>query len=233
MNDNKKSGIFVLIVAGLVFIAVIFMMLASKTEDTTFGLIGMGLFVFTVIGAIIASSALKLNTKQQTKPLDSAAKPMEKYQPLLMNERTKQDPEVQRLLQYTSVQKAFFDPDYILLTAAQNDPYVKELLAVFDRMLGSSGEYGDISQFSNPGNITSPNSVYVDEVNRRERQLLERGRKRPRRKVSMIVKLVGMLMFFAPFLAVLFPSAISSYTVLIALAPLGFVLVIVGNMIKK
>lgn len=233
MNDNKKSGIFVLVVVGLVFIAIIFMVLASKTEDTTFGMIGMGLFVLTVVGAIIASNALKLNTKQQTKPLEGAAKAMAKYQPLLMNERTKQEPDVQRLLQYTSVQKAFFDPDFISSLAAQNDPYVKELLAVFDRMLESGGEYGDISQFSNPGNITDPNSVYVDEINRRERQRQERERKKPRRKVSMIVQLVGMLMFFGPFLAVLFPSAISSSVGLFALAPIGFVVVIVGNMIKK
>lgn len=233
MNDNKKSGIFVLVVAGLVFIAVIFMMLASKTEDTTFGMIGMGLFVLTVVGAIIASNALKINTKTKTKQVDGAAKAMAKYQPLLMDERTKQNPEVQRLLQYQSVQKAFFDPDYISSTAAQNDPYVKELLAVFDRMLGSGGEYGDISQFSNPGNITVPNSVYVDEVNRRERQRQERERKKPRRKVATIVQIVGILMFFGPFIAVLFPSAISSSVGLFTLAPIGFVVVIIGNMIKK
>ena len=236
MNNDKKGGIFALIVGGAVVVAIIFMMLASKTDDPTFGMIGMGLFVLTVVGAIIASNALKLNTKQQNKPMDSAAKATAKYQPLLMDERTKQDPDVQRLLQYYSVQKVFFDPNYLSTEAAQNDIEIRELLAVLDRMLGSGEVNGDFAQYPSTGSFSDPNSAYLSETKRPGIGQRERRNNSPRRKVGRILKYVGLGIFFIPFVIMfLFPTGVKNGTTaayFFMAAPFGMIMAAIGSKIR-
>lgn len=60
---------------------------------------------------------------------------MIKYYILLTDENTKQNPKVQRLLQYPEVQEVFFDPSYLKSQEAAESPNVAELLAVLDGIL--------------------------------------------------------------------------------------------------
>lgn len=115
---------------GGITLALIIIFAAQKAGSQKGGIIGAGVFVAACVATVI------LDTKSSGKTKSGKRSPFaSKYDPLLLDERTKQDPDVQRLLQYPEVQKAFFDPNYLGSAEAQNDPNVRELIAVFDKML--------------------------------------------------------------------------------------------------
>lgn len=234
MNENKKNGIIVLVGAGGVLIAVIFMMLANKTENNSLGLVGMAIFALTVVGLIIASSILdkivkaKNGGKSSVEPMVTTLDPR-----LLMDERTKQDPDVQRLLQYHSVQKVFFDPNYLATAEAQNDPNVRELLQILDRMSKSGKMYNDLAPYPGTGGAADANSAYISEMKRREDLQRERQKNTPRRTVSKILRYVGLALFLVPFIVVFTAGANGRLAITAGTIPLLFGCALVGAILNS
>ena len=113
MEDPKKKMEPAGLVGILSFVIGIVIVFAGKDNKTPVVSI-VGFFV-AFIGVAVASFMQSASRKKSSGFASGASKAvlsgsMKKYVPVLADERTKQDPEVQRLLQYTSVQKAFFDP---------------------------------------------------------------------------------------------------------------------------
>ena len=231
MNDFRDNKLSALIGIGGVLLSVFIFILSARTESRALAIVGLVLFVAAIAAGKITEkvTASSVKAKYVRGLSDNSAKTTSKYQPLLMDERTKQDPDVQRLLQYLSVQKAFFDPNYLSTAEAQNDPYVRELTEVLDRMLGDGGANGD---FGGYGNINQ-SSAYFTELNKREVERQQREKSKPRKIAGRIITAVGLIMFCLPFFAVFFNEFGGYFMLFFGAAPFGFVLVIIGSIIRK
>ena len=225
-NDNKISAI---VGIGGVLLSMIVIALGARTNSGVITIVGVILFVLAIVSGTIVGKVTAASEKAKyTRGLSGgSAKEMSKYQSLLMDERTKQDPDVQRLLQYLSVQKAFFDPNYLATAEARNDPYVRELQEVLDRMLGDGGANGD---FGNYGNVNQ-SSDYFTELNKRE--VKRREKSKPRRTVGKTLVGIGVALFMVPFFAAFLNGLNIDFVYLMGAAPLGMVLVVIGKIIRK
>lgn len=237
-NDKRQKQLVIIAVAG--FTIVFLTLILSIRIDASIVLpIGMVLFLIVfVAGVIISKGGDKANggkTSEETK------KTALKYEPLLFDERTKQYPDVQRLLQYTSVQKVFFDPEYLKTAAAQNDPYVIELLGVFDNIISSQTLIGDYSPYPNQSGFNGTNA-YTNALIQNEIKRREDEKKKPRRIVGRILAYVGMGLFVIPFFVVMFlgmnspesTAAVKSASIfLTSAAPLGMILIVIGSILRK
>lgn len=231
MNKLDYDKKIALIGMGGVLLAFILLVLGLKTYSSVLIIIGVVVFFLTVLGAtVIANIVNSASDAKLAKDRASyRAKVTTKYQPLLADERTKQHPDVQRLLQYLTVQKAFFNPGYIYSMEAQNDPHVRELMSILDSMLDGGGINGD---FGGYGNV-DPNSAYVSELNRRELLQHERKQKRPRSIAGSIMVGVGVALFMLPFISAFFNVFGKNLVFVMGAAPIGMLLIVVGKIIKK
>lgn len=229
MNDFKDNKLSALIGIGGVLLSMIILTISAKTYNTVLTVVGVIIFVLAIVSGIIAGKVTAAaDKKKMLRELsDGSVKTTSKYQLLLMDERTKQDPDVQRLLQYPTVQKAFFDPGYILSASAQNDPFIQELMEVLDRMLGDGGANGD---FAGYGNVNQSPAYFTD-LNKREVERREKSK--PRKIVGRIITAIGLIMFCLPFFAMLFNEFGGYFMFFFGAAPFGFVLVIIGSIIRK
>ena len=133
-NDNKISAI---VGIGGVLLSMIVIILGARTNSGVITIVGVILFVLAITSGIIIGKITDAAEKAKyTRGLSGgAAKITGKYQSLLMDERTKQDPDVQRLLQYLSVQKAFFNEEF----PAEDDPHLLELVDVLAKLADENG----------------------------------------------------------------------------------------------
>lgn len=222
MNNNKGNKLSAIVVLGGVSLAIIVMLLGAKTDNQVITLVGVVLFIAAVMVGIFIGNGSGVG--KASRELRSNAT---KYEPLLLDERTKQHPEVQRLMQYISVQKVFFDPSYLKTTEAQNDPNVRELLAVFDDILSTGAVYGGL------------NGKNTDLLSRNEIMRREKAKNRPRRIVGAVFGFVGLALFMVPFFIVFIASMNGSKVAgemasfLFTAAPLGMVLIVIGSVIWR
>lgn len=226
----QKSAIIVTAVV-LGAIAVIFCGIRSSNIPIIMGgffLAFITMFVAAVLqgknkGAGGAKSGAKVNTTQ-----------FNKYMPLLADERTKQHPEVQRLLQYPEVQKVFFDPSALSNSTIANDPNVQELFLVFDEMLAQGVINGTV--YGSQGNVT-PMATPMQSAMPTQPKPVNTSR----RKIGLILDIVGSSMFVLPFLGVFFvtthldsPMAVSITSFIISSAvPLGIIMIVVGTIMRR
>ena len=160
MSNNKGSKLSTIIILGGIVLSMIVIFLGVKTDNQVVSLAGAGLFFLTVaIGVFMGDSSKK--GSGSGKVTGAAKMTARKYEPLLIDERTKQDPEVQRLLQYTSVQRVFFDPDFLKTAEAQSDPNVRELMAVLDNIMSTQTENGVYPPYPNQAGFNGTNA-YAD-----------------------------------------------------------------------
>lgn len=230
-NDNKISAI---VGIGGVLLSMIVIILGARTNSGVITIVGVILFVLAIVAGIIVGKVTDAaeKAKYMRGLSGGSVKTTSKYQLLLMDERTKQHPDVQRLLQYLSVQKTFFDPNYLATAEAQNDPYVRELMSVFDRMIENGEANGDLARYTN----VSSSSAYVSELNKREQDRREREKKRPRKIAGTVITVAGVLLFCSPFFAVfLGATGVNDLdpSFFMMTAPFGMMLAIVGSIIKK
>lgn len=202
--------------------------------------VGVLLFIVTFIVSVSMSS---VEAKKEAKTKKQTINFASKYDPLLLDDRTRQHPEIQRLLQYPEVQKVFFDPAFLKTPAAQNDPNVRELLGILDDMIITqtvNGVYPPIT--GQAGMIGTGGALFVE--NAAERKLIEereKAKKRPRRIIGTIVMSAGLIIFLLPFGAVFFAAARNDATwlgkslMMIApwSSPLGMVLLVLGSILKR
>lgn len=212
---------------GGITLALIIIFAAQKTGNQKGGLIGAGVFVAACIATVIIDT--KGSGKAKIAARNASAS---KYDPLLLDERTKQDPDVQRLLQYTAVQKAFFDPNFLSSAEAQSDPNIQELLAVFDRMLQNREIYPNQS-------VIDTSTPYAQELFRNDPSRMKK-QKKPRHVIGKLLGLVGTAMLIIPFVLMFVFAAIDSpdgvgklSSFLFAAAPVGMVFIIVGSIIGR
>lgn len=231
MNDYEENKLHAIIGIGGVTLSVIILIISAKTRNTTLTLIGVIIFVLAIAAGIIIERVTEAADKaKHIRELSGgSAKATSKYHLLLIDERTKQDPDVQRLLQYPTVQKAFFDPNYISSAAAQNDPYVRELIEVFERMLDSGGANGDFGDYGN----VNQEFAYVAELNKRDIKRRECETKHPRRTAGNILVGVGVALFMLPFFGAFFNAFGNNLVYLMGAAPFGMLLIVIGKIIKK
>lgn len=230
MNNNKGNKLSAIVMLGGVALSIIVMFLGARTEIQPLALVGVGLFFVTVAAGIFVGNGGKAG--RSSRESRSVAR---KYEPLLLDERTKQHPEVQRLLQYTSVQKVFFDPSYFKTSEAQNDPNVRELLAVFDDILSGGAVYGAIGE----ANMNTNMGTGTDLLSRNEIMRREKAKNRPRKIMGMIFSLVGILLFLLPFGVTMIPlltnSALSikpgTVETFFSAAPIGMIFLVIGRVI--
>lgn len=228
MNNKKRKRLSSIVALGGITLALIIIFAAQKAGSQKGGIIGVGVFVAACIATVI------LDTKSSGKPKIGKRLPFaSKYDPLLLDERTKQDPDVQRLLQYPAVQKAFFDPNYLSTAEAQSDPNVRELLEVFDKMLLNRDPY------PNQGAIDA-SSPYARELFQNDPSRLQKKTRKPRHVIGTLLGLVGVATLIIPFVVVFFTAATDSpdsasnmSSMLFTAAPIGFVLIIVGSIIGR
>lgn len=236
-NGNKppmqKSAIIVTVVV-LGAIVVIFFGIRSSNIPLIMGgffLAFITMFVAAALqgknkgagGAKSGISGAKVNTTQ-----------LNKYMPLLADERTKQHPEVQRLLQYPAVQKAFFDPSSLSSSTIANDPHVGELFLVFDEMLAQGVINGTV--YGTQGNVT-PMATPMQSAMPTQPKPVNTSR----RKIGLILDIVGSSMFVLPFISVFFvtthldsPMAVSMMSFVVSSAmPLGIILIVVGTIMRR
>lgn len=222
MNNNKGNKLSAKIVLGGVSLATIVMFLGAKTDNQVITLVGVVLFIAAVMVGIFIGNGSGVG--KASRELRSNAT---KYEPLLLDERTKQHPEVQRLLQYTSVQKVFFNPSYFKTSEAQNDPNVRELLAVFDDIISSGAAYGGL------------NGTNKDFLSRNEIMRREKAKNRPRRIVGAVFGFVGLALFMVPFFIAFITSMNGSEVAgemasfLFTVAPLGMLLIVIGSVVWR
>lgn len=220
--------------AKIIFGAVIacILCIAIGTFTNSVGMIGIGavMIVGTVIFGMIVASRNTGGVKNTAK-LDISQ--YGKYFPILTDPRTKQHPDVQRLLQYTEVQRVFFDASSLSSPTTANDEHVRELLAVLDEMLAQGAINGTI--YSAQSSVTP--TIDPMQITKQEQQ-----KNAPRRKIGLILQLVGLGLFFLPFCTIFFLAMNSSEAtgslkaasfILTAAAPLGMALVIAGGIIRK
>lgn len=231
MNDFKYDKLPALIGVGGVLLSVFIFILSARTESRALAIVGLVIFVAAIAAGKITEKVTAASDKAKyvSGMSGGSVKITSKYQPLLMDERTKQDPDVQRLLQYPTVQKAFFDPNYITSAAAQNDPFIRELMEVLDRMLGDGGANGDLGGYGN----VNQSPAYFTELNKREVERQQREKSKPRIIAGRIITAVGLIMFCLPFFAALFNEFGGYFMLFFGAAPFGMVLIVIGKIIKK
>lgn len=231
MNDHEENKLHAIIGIGGVLLSVVILIISAKTRNTVLTLIGVIIFVLAIAAGIIIERVTEAADKaKHIRELSGgSAKATSKYHLLLIDERTKQDPDVQRLLQYPTVQKAFFDPNYISSASAQNDPYVRELIEVFERMLDGGGANGDFGDYGNVNQM----SAYVSELKKRDTERQAREKNKPRRTVGTVLSVVGILLFMVPFIAIVFGPSTTMFAYAFAAAPLGMILAFIGNILKR
>lgn len=228
MNNKKRKRLASGVALGGITLALIIIFAAQKAGNQQGGLIGAGVFVAACVATVILDSTGSGRLKASARRTGAS-----KYDPLLLDERTKQDPDVQRLLQYPEVQRAFFDPNYLGTAEAQNDPNVRELLAVFDRMLQNREIYPN-------QNAIDASSPYARELFQNDPSRLQKKQRKPRHVIGKLLGLVGMAMLFIPFVLMFVFAAIDSTdgvgklsSFLFAAAPVGMVFIIVGSIIGR
>lgn len=230
-NGNKPpmtgpaKVVFIATIASFFLIAI-----ATLTHNTILIMISVFLIFGTVIFAFAkvgktggAKSGITVNTTQ-----------FNKYMPLLADERTKQHPEVQRLLQYPAVQKAFFDPSSLSNSTIANDPNVQELFRVFDEMLAQGVINGTV--YGTQGNVTPMAAPMQSAMPTQPKPV-----NTTRRKVGMILDIIGSSVFVLPFISVFFvtthldsPMAVSMMSLVVSSAvPLGIILIVVGTIMRR
>lgn len=187
-------------------------------------------FCVAFVGVIVASFIQSAERKKSSGYTGGVSKAtlsgsLQKYVPVLADERTKQDPEVQRLLQYTSVQKAFFNPAYLDTAEAKNDPNVRELLGVLDNIIleqTAGGAYQPSAPSTFNGTSNYEREQMQDKINKQKSI-----KNKPRRIVGLIISIMGFAMFMVPFFA---GSRASDF---FGLAPVGMALIVVGSVLCK
>lgn len=263
MSNNNKNK---LNLAGVVFLisffgGIIFILFAIKTVNPILFILGFGLFFGGVTTAGIIQAVI--NKKNSPPAMNAAARgalarTVKRYEPLLLDERTKQIPDVQRLLQYTEVQKVFFDPSFICTAQAQNDPNVQELMRVFDNIL-DSGSVNDVLSRYNANTYpaetdAAPNASpmgaadILDVFSKNLRQRVERSvnsNNKPRKTLGTVLFIVGMLMVGFPFALVTFKGFLGqnlgvdvnlgngAARLVSTLMTLGVVVAVVGKIFKR
>lgn len=185
---------------------------------------GIVIFAFATTGRTgAARSRMAVNTTQ-----------FNKYMPLLADERTKQHPEVQRLLQYPEVQKAFFDPSTLSNPAISSDEHVQELFRVFDEMLAQGALNGTV--YGPQSNLTPMQTPMQSAMPMQPKPV-----NTTHRKVGLILDILGSSMFVLPLLSVFFVTtnpgssiSISMMSFVISSAvPLGIILIVVGTIMRR
>lgn len=228
MEGPKKKIPLAGIVAISSFVTGFIIMFSGMNNKTpVVPLIG---FCVAFVGVIVASfiqGASKKNTPGYSggAPKATLSVSLQKYVPVLADERTKQDPEVQRLLQYTSVQKAFFNPAYLDSTEARSDPNVRELLGVLDNIIleqTAGGAYQPSAPSTFNGTSNYEREQMQDKINKQKSI-----KNKPRRIVGLIISIMGFAMFMVPFFA---GSRASDF---FGLAPVGMALIVVGSVLCK
>lgn len=200
---------------------------------------GVLLFIVTFIVSVSMSS---VEAKKEAKTKKQTINFASKYDPLLLDDRTRQHPEIQRLLQYPEVQKVFFDPAFLKTPAAQNDPNVRELLGILDDMIITQTANGVYPPTAGQAGFGTDSALFVE--NAAERKLIEeqeKAKKRPRRIIGTIVMSAGLIIFLLPFGAVFFAAARNDATwlgkslMMIApwSSPMGMVLLVLGSILKR
>lgn len=219
----------------MTFFAAFFFITAGAVTKSTV-MIGLGVVMIVVTFVLITIFAGKQNrTASGGKSVVTRvnASQFHKYMPLLADERTKQHPEVQRLLQYTEVQRVFFDPGSLSSSATANDEHVRELFAVFDEMLAQAAINGTVygtqsgaAPMAAPMQMTNP----------------EKPPSTPRRTLGTILYFGGLAMFFLPFFSLFFmamgsgtstPAIKAMSFIMTGCAPIGMILIVIGRIIKK
>lgn len=224
---QKSATIVTVIVVAM--IAMIF--LGAKSNNIP---LVMGCF-FAVFITVFVAAALQGKNKGAKSGISGAkvnTTQFNKYMPLLLDERTKQHPEVQVLLQYPEVQKAFFDPSSLSSPTIANDPHVRELFLVFDEMLAQ----GAINGMPNP----PQNSVAPADQFQKPKE--DEAKKKSTRTAGKIMRWVGIGIFILPFGLVFTLSQLNPGSSLATAAvsfvvtgacPMGMLLIIVGTIIGR
>lgn len=222
-NKPALSGLIALVSFAVGFAMCIY---GARRQRIPLFMVGFGIAFFGIAAASIIQSVMaKKNQPSSNMPKNALERTAQKYEPLLLDERTKQYPEVQRLLQYPSVQKVFFDPEFLKTAAAQSDPQVCELLAVLDNIMldqTANGAYPLFGQGGYSGNAADPNALTRKNIERRENE-----KNKPRRTAGIIVSCVGLMLFITPFFAGRYAEFF------FFLDPIGMVLIIVGSVMMK
>lgn len=236
MNENNNRNpipkaakiVFATTIASILCIAI-----GTKSQSTIIIGIGVLLIVATFVIATIFTEKKPGGVKSTAK-LD--INQYGKYLPILADQRTKQHPEVQRLLQYTEVQRVFFDASSLASPATANDENVRELLALFDEMLAQAAIDGTV--YGAQSGI-APAAVDPMQVIKQEQQ---KKNNTPRSKIGTLLYFAGLAMFLLPFFTVFF-MAMSSGTstpalktmsfILTGCAPIGMILIVIGRLFKK
>lgn len=240
-GDNNGSGKKppskqAIIITVIAIAAGVLMMWGMSAHN--FGVAVMGfcmVFIVTFVGIVIKSKSNGTNSSVSTRVSTTQ---FTKYLPLLNDERTKQHPEVQVLLQYTEVQRAFFDPSSLSNSTTANDEHVQELFRVFDEILAQGGLNGNI--YGNLPNQAQNGAMPSDPFQKSQMDSFEK--KKPIRKVGKIMRWIGIGIFILPFglvftLASLNPgsslaTAAVSFVVTGA-CPMGMLLIIVGTILGR
>lgn len=224
--------IFAATIAVIILIA-----LGTVRQNSVFIIMGVVLIMVIFGFAITAEKGARSDGGK----VSAAQLPVQygKYVPILTDERTKQHPEVQRLLQYTEVQRAFFDPSSLSKPATANDEHVRELLAVLDEMLAQGVINGTVYGAQN---IAPSMNIPAQTIQQMQPIKPEEQKSTPKRKLGLVLQYIGLLMFFLPFLSVIFigiaPEKTSSMVKVIPVvvttgAPLGMLLVAIGKIIRR
>lgn len=227
-NNNAPDKVGKILFAAAIATFVI-MGLGIATSNGIIILIGAIIIIATVVfGAAAANMDQKLK-----KAIRPDMNRYYKYMPFLNDERTKQHPEVQRLLQYTEVQRAFFDPNSLASPTTGNDEHVQELLRLFDEM---QGQAADGTAYA-PGDFTLPPDQAQQ---RKEIEQQEKKKNTPRRITGTIMMIVGLVMFVMPFFVVLTmgsgsvpPEKAKLIMGFFFAAPFGMILVKIGSSVRK
>lgn len=223
--------------AKIVFAATIASIICIAIGTTARSSIMIGFGMVLIVGTIVY--AMIFTSRQNGGGIKAAKLDMSqygKYLPILADQRTKQHPEVQRLLQYTEVQRVFFDASSLASPATANDENVRELLALFDEMLAQAAIDGTV--YGAQSGI-APAAVDPMQVVKQEQQ---KKKNTPRSKIGTLLYFAGLAMFLLPFFTVFF-MAMSSGTstpalktmsfILTGCAPIGMILIVISRIIKK
>lgn len=212
--------------------SMLFLAIGTTSQSTIIIGIGVLLIVATFVIAMVLAGKKNGGVKS-TARLDMSL--YGKYLPILADQRTKQHPEVQRLLQYTEVQRVFFDASSLSLPATANDEHVRELLGVLDEMLAQGAINGTVyGAQSGAAPAIDPMQIMKQEQ--------QKQKNTPRRKLGTILYYAGLAVFLLPFFTIFFMAMnIGSSTaeiktmsfILTAGAPLGMVLIVIGRIIRK
>lgn len=247
-KNNLKDIIIAIIVIGGIAATAICVFSGEGSARPVLTIIGIGIFFLTVAAVMIISS---VGSKGEAKAKISGASGnlAQKYAPLLLDERTKQDPDVQRLLQYLEVQKVFFEPSHLNTAAAQSDPNVQELMSVLDGLMSRRAINGDPLPTPNqspsymntgqsaPQNINTNNYPPINAGS---------GKRPPKNKamatVGSVLIIIGVALFVLPFGVVFIASALprgadfiesGGAYLMFGAPPFGVSLIVAGSIIKK